>query len=204
MMKMKNRIVRAKLLAATFLMSLCGCGSASVFQTAHFEPAPFVLSRPPDDDLIANYKNWTRVNPKPAVFDSLIMLQCASPTVAQSRMEKGNPHRDKFVTVYVNDIGKHAMLEEKEPHFPQGSIIVKEKLPNATSASPELLTVMVKRHAGYNPDNGDWEYIVFDGAGKNVQAQGKIESCQACHQMEARTDYVSRNYLPREVRDKLK
>ena len=119
-------------------------------------------------------------------------------------MEAGNPHRDKFITVYVNDAGKHAMLQEKSPRFPQGSIIVKEKLTDRDSTAPELLTAMIKREPGYDPDNGDWEYMALDGAGEEVQARGRLESCQACHMMSKHTDYVSRNYLPHEVWQRLK
>lgn len=96
------------------------------------------------------------------------------------------------------------MMEEKTPHFPQGSIVVKEKLTTSKSTTPELLTVMVKREPGYNPNSGDWEYMVFDGSGKRVQARGKLENCQSCHMSDQDTDYVSRAYLPIEVRIRLK
>lgn len=155
-------------------------------------------------EVVDGYKQWTRVNPVPAVFHSQIALQCAAPTAEQSAMEQGNPHRDKFITVYVNDIGRHAMMQEKVPRFPQGSVIVKEKLPSKENSAPELLTVMVKREPGYNPQNGDWEYLALDGSGKWVQARGRLESCQACHMMVKDRDYVSRNYLPYEVWKKLK
>ena len=155
-------------------------------------------------EVVDGYKQWTRVNPVPAVFHSQIALQCARPTVEQAEMEQGNPHRDKFITVYVNDIGRHAMMQEKVPRFPQGSVIVKEKLPSKENSAPELLTVMVKRESGYNPQNGDWEYIALDGSGKSVQARGRLENCQACHLMVKDRDYVSRNYLPYEVWKKLK
>ncbi len=155
-------------------------------------------------ELIEGYKTWTRVNPVPAVFHSRIAIQCARPTAEQSKMEAENPHRDKFITVYVNEVGRHAMMEERTPVFPQGSIIVKEKLPSRDSSAPELLTAMRKREAGYNPGNGDWEYIALDGAGKSVKASGKLETCQACHMTVKDTDYVSRNYLPYDVREKLK
>src|SRR5262245_13945903 len=95
------------------------------------------------DELIRNYKHWTQVNPVPAVFNAVVSAACA-PVVAQSSMEQNNPHRDKFITVYVNEIGRKSMMEDKLPSFPQGSIILKEKLPSKTSTSPELLTVMVK------------------------------------------------------------
>ena len=154
--------------------------------------------------VIDGYKKWTRVNPVPAVFHSQIAVLCAAPTAKQTEMEQGNPHREKFITVYVNDIGRHAMMEERVPRFPQGSVIVKEKLPSMDHSEPELLTVMVKRESGYNPENGDWEYMALDGSGKSVQARGRLETCQACHMMVKDRDYVSRNYLPYEVWQKLK
>jgi len=102
----------------------------------------------------------------------------------------------KFVTVYVNRLGKPAMTEQKSPVFPVGAVIVKEKLSSRDSKSPELMTVMVKREKGYNPDAGDWEYSVIDGAGKKVVEQGKIQQCISCHdESPARqSDHVFRQY----------
>lgn len=151
------------------------------------------------DKSIAGYKQWTRVNPEPARMLAAVSRLCGIATLAGP-----NPHSDKYITVYVNATGTHAMMEEKTPHFPQGSVIVKEKLTTSKSLTPELLTVMVKRERGYNPESGDWEYIVFDGTGQSVQQRGKLEKCQSCHLMEKDTDYVSRKYLPNEVAAKLK
>ena len=133
-----------------------------------------------------------------------IAALCAAPTATQNKAAAANPHLDKFITVYVNDIGRRAMMEEKLPRFPQGSVIVKEKLANKDSTAPELLTVMIKREAGYNPENGDWEYMALDGTGKEVRSSGRLESCQSCHMMVKDTDYVFRNHLPSEVRERLK
>ena len=158
----------------------------------------------PGAELIIGYQQWTRVNAKPAVLPSRIATDCAIPTLQKREMEENNPHRDKFVVVYVNDIGKDAMMTQKKPKFPEGSIIVKEKYPAENGVPPELLTVMRKREAGFNPQNGDWEYMVFDGPATKVFARGKLEPCQGCHLMHERSDYVSRNYLPNEIRNKLK
>jgi hypothetical protein len=154
------------------------------------------------DKLIAGYKQWTRVNPKPALVLAQVSQLCGRPT---STPASSSPHGpDKYITVYVNEIGRHAMMEERTPHFPQGSVIVKEKLKTPESTTPELLTVMIKRERGYNPESGDWEYMVVDGNGQSVQARGKLENCQSCHLMEKNTDYVSRAYLPVEVQKALK
>ncbi|HXM34602.1 MAG TPA: cytochrome P460 family protein [Pyrinomonadaceae bacterium] len=155
-------------------------------------------------EVINGYRQWTQVNPTPNVFASRIAIQCAAPNPDQFKMEAANPHRDKYIVVYVNDVGRHAMMQEKVPHFPEGSVIVKEKLPAKDSRTPELLTVMMKRESGYNPQSGDWEYMALDGTGKEVQARGRLANCQACHLMHKDSDYVSRNYLPYELWKKLR
>lgn len=95
------------------------------------------------------------------------------------------------------------MLERKAPSFPAGSVIVKEKLPSRDSDTPELLTVMIKKGKGFNPASGDWEYMVVDGSGSKVLAQGKLENCQSCHTAKPATDYVFRTYLSDEAVNKL-
>lgn len=161
-------------------------------------------TQPEQHELIKGYHQWTRVNPVPADLPSPLALLCFAPTTKQIEMEAGNPHKDKFITVYVNELGTNSMMHERNPRFPKGSVIVKEKLPTQESTSPELLTVMIKREKGFNAENGDWEYMALDGDGKEVRARGRLEKCQACHQMAAHVDYVHRNYLPAEVRRKLK
>lgn len=152
---------------------------------------------------IAGYRNWTRVNAEAQLMPDQVSLLCAAPFPIKAD-DPSNPHRHKYITVYVNDTGRKAMLEQKNPAFPEGSVIVKEKLPERSSPTPELLTVMIKRGKGFNPTSGDWEYMVVDGTGTKIQAQGKLENCQSCHSAKPDTDYVFRTYLPGTVRGKLK
>jgi hypothetical protein len=200
----KVKTYYGKLVIVMLLGGLWACAALLASDKIKPEPSASENGQPSGNELIEGYKQWTRVNPVPAVFHSQIAIQCAAPTAKQTKMEEGNPHRDKFIIVYVNEVGTHAMMKEKNPRFPQGSIIVKEKLSSKDSSSPELLTVMIKREAGYNPLNGDWEYMSLDGVGKEVQARGKLESCQACHMMVKDNDYVSRNYLPYNIWKQLK
>ena len=193
------------LLAAICLLLFLSAGLAFTLRSRYEQPprmSALVEIQRPAPELIAGYRQWTRVNPKPELVVAQNSLLCAIPLASAA---PGSPHGpDKYITVYVNEIGRHAMMEEKTPHFPQGSVVIKEKLTTATSTNPELLTVMIKREAGYNPDSGDWEYLVFDGSGKTVQARGKLENCQSCHKMDQDTDYISRSYLPRTLRAELK
>ncbi len=162
-------------------------------------------SEPNPAAFIDGYKNWNKVNPKPHKVFSTLAIQCMAPTREQQQADADNPHldsltaksifREKYVTVYVNKLAEDSMLHQAWPSFPKGSIIVKEKLTKPDSDAPELLTVMLKRQEGYNPIGGDWEYLVFDGAGKNIQAQGKLKKCQSCHEQWKKTDFISRAYL---------
>ena len=192
------------LLAAICLLLFLSAGLAFTLRSRFQAPSQAVTVeiQHPANELLAGYRQWTRVNPEPLLVAAQNARLCAIPMAS---IVPAGPHaQDKYITVYVNDTGRHAMMEEKTPHFPQGSIVVKEKLTTANSTKPELLTVMVKREPGYNPDSGDWEYMVFDGSGKSVQARGKLENCQSCHMSDQDTDYISRRYLPTEVVMRLK
>jgi hypothetical protein len=189
-----------------FLFGVGVCISVAVSSSKPTNSEVLVANdKPAANSVIAGYKHWTQVNPEPQVVASRVSVQCAAPpTPSQLSMQDQDPHRDKFVLVYVNEIGKAAMMEQKRPVFPEGSVIVKEKLTTKDSTSPELLTVMRKREPGYDPGKGNWEYLVFDGSGQTLQASGKLEKCQACHLSEKATDYIARNYLPTKVWEKLR
>jgi hypothetical protein len=76
------------------------------------------------------------------------------------------------MSVFVNPVGREEMMTKQSPKFPIGSMIVKEKLGSPDSTKPEVLTAMIKRAPGYNPESGDWEYLVLDGAAsKNCRAR---------------------------------
>src|SRR5262249_273631 len=147
-----------------------------------------------DDVLatIADYRSWTRVNAHPARMDPTAAILCSYPTHYVSP----DPHTDHFVTVYVNDLGREAMMLQGAKAFPAGSIIVKEKLSEQipTKGLPELLTVMIKRPKGYNPTVGDWEFLLVSGDVKHIAERGRLETCQNCHLTQAKQDYVYRTY----------
>lgn len=155
---------------------------------------------------IAGYKSWTKANFEPVLMAPQVAILCGVRMLPGGGhvYDKRNPHYEKFITVYVNDAGQKAMLSQKRPKFPAGSVIVKEKLSAKDSQSPELLTVMIKQQKGFNPANGDWEYMVLDGTGTKIEGRGRLENCQACHLANQNTDYVFRSYLSDEVASSLK
>lgn len=105
------------------------------------------------------------------------------------------PHGAVFRNVYVNDIGKNALLGSKTAAFPVGSVIVREAIPDIGPRTPNVIDVMVKRPIGFNPKTGDWEFIVFDGQGNFKKVTGPDNACAKCHLRQAKSDFVFRDGL---------
>jgi len=138
---------------------------------------------------------WTRINDEPYYLTKNLDISCVLPTAADyARQKKNNPHASTFITVYVNKTGKDAMYTSQSPRFPEGSIIVKQKL-DSKERKPLLYTIMRKREPGYNPQVGDWEFSVVGANGTEMMGRGKIENCQSCHVGEGTSDFVFRDYV---------
>jgi hypothetical protein len=136
---------------------------------------------------IAKYRQWTLVNPTPVIMNPRAAAACAIAFPS-------NPHETRWASVYVNSKGAAAMMTELDPRFPEGSIIVKEKLSEFESKEPELLTAMIKRAPGYNPASRDWEYLLLDGPASKIIEQGKLSRCNECHEKYVYTDFVTMRY----------
>lgn len=154
---------------------------------------------------IEGYRKWTKVTSKPWIMPAEVSKSCIllRDTTA-SKSQHGDPSEDKFFTVFVNDIGRDAMLKQIKPQFPEGAVIVKEKLSDRDSKNPELLTVMIKLKKGASPETGDWEYMVTDGLGVSATGRGKLMNCHTCHVSQTNTDQVFRTYLDKKDEKKLK
>ncbi len=141
---------------------------------------------------------WTQINTYPHYISSQLDAQCAVPTLANYESErKQNPHARTFITVYVNNVGRKAMFSKEPRQFPEGSVIIKQKVGMYPEGRETLLyTIMIKRERGYNPAVGDWEFSVASGDGLQIQASGKLENCQACHRAKPDSDFIFRPYLP--------
>jgi hypothetical protein len=199
---MRKTIVLKIVVAAVVLtFGLAGIVFSSKPETQTANPSQTPAKTSGGQAEVAGYKNWTKVNDKPQIMWSEVAAMCRMPTASEL---ENDIHNNKYINVYVNSGGTEEMMTKKKPLFPEGTIIVKEKLSTPDSKTPELLTVMIKRNKGFNAENGDWEYMTLDGEATKVTARGKLVSCQSCHAADKSTDYVSRKYLPDAVWKKLK
>jgi len=122
------------------------------------------------------YLDWIRLNPQPNFIES------AHPTVKD---------------VFVNEVGADAALTRSFP-FPEGSELVKAS--TGEDLSVFVVTAM-RKVAGFDPDNGDWQYGMFergeDGEFMGMWADVGSEMhtmCVTCHTGAAANDFVFLSY----------
>jgi hypothetical protein len=79
--------------------------------------------------------------------------------------------------------------------LPRGSMIVREV--RDASGAVTKLTVMAKGPSGYNPDVGDWFWlvasadgVVIDDADGGAAMDGKMPQCHSCHLPRAHDDFL--------------
>ena len=160
---------------------------------------------PTSVDALRSYRTWSLVTPDPIDMTPAIMVSCIGPSSWDS--DPKNPHSPRIFRVFVNGKGRSEMRKAhgpeargSVPRFPVGTMIVKEKFAKTQTegdlgmklkpgVKPELLTAMVKREKGFDSSNGDWEYLVLDGAMKRSE-RNEIRHCQSCHQSRKDRDYV--------------
>ncbi|MEP0847134.1 MAG: cytochrome P460 family protein [Phycisphaerae bacterium] len=97
------------------------------------------------------------------------------------------------VRVWVNAIGAQAYLNDANP-LPVGTIVVKEQFSGAAcddDADLFLWSVMRKEEAGFDSQDGDWNWQDVSAPDRRVVVSGKT-SCIGCH---GRQECVERDYM---------
>jgi hypothetical protein len=107
-------------------------------------------------------------------------------------ISKDNRPRHSFGVVYANDIALEGMNTTPRLNFRTGAILVREKLSQPGSKTPELLAAMIKREPGFNPAANDWEFLVLNGPATKIRNRSKKGACFECHK--SQHDFVYGNY----------
>jgi hypothetical protein len=125
------------------------------------------------------YEKWIKVNKETITGDEFGVL--------------GPAHggAEGFREVYINKTGKKVSTGKDDFPYPVETIIVKETYMDEGGKKGELanLTVMIKHGGLYDPDHGNWEYMMVSPESE-VMAQGRVEMCIGCHAAAADTDWV--------------
>lgn len=164
----------------------------------------FILSASATDfpESLRGYPRWKLVSPSGYSVPKQLAILCVAPVPppTQADIKEYGPHALTYLRVFVNPIAEKALSNNKP--FPEGSIIVKEKVPGYTkqksfetgleSIGLDLesrgLGVAIKHAKGYNRKYGDWEFSYFPSA-----PGSSFESCGNCHRS-APHDFVFMPY----------
>lgn len=137
----------------------------------------------------------TKITSAPHKIDRNALSGCAIDALLQGGDNANVIQPDKFYHIYITNPDAK-ILQKGRGVYPEGTVVLKEKLSDEKGKTTELFTGMVKREKGFNPDGGDWEYFVLSADAKKIMQRGKIESCMNCHDSYQETDYITRVYMP--------
>ena len=116
-----------------------------------------------------DWEEWTLVTPKPSLSPG---------------------HSSRWVKIYVNELAESTYLSAGAP-YPECAKVVKSHYFDAEGTQIDSFTVMVKMPAGYDTENGDWWYGMYDKSGMIAKKKGKLfTACITCHKQAAETDYL--------------
>ena len=155
------------------------------------------LQAPTPVEKLRPYRTWVSVTPSPVDMKPSVATLCSLP----AKWMNPNPHMPKVFRVFVNPIGEEGFRSAK-PKFAVGTMIVKEKFDRRQTNGkgrikdgerPELYTAMVKRKPGFEPKNGDWEYLILDAEMKRAPMKD-ASTCQNCHRQVKNQDFVFADY----------
>ncbi len=170
---MKQQLI----IATSVLMGLALAHAAKNNRIADYEIA----------NLIKTKTGLTNTTPLPIKLTDSQAWLCGTPL-------NTDIHGDAWASFLVSTSAiKEWKAQAKE--YPEGTALVKTKYADAKGEKTLLHTLMLKREKGYNPDGGDWEYVVA-GVDGNVQARGKLTSCMECHRKYKATDCVAPIHSP--------
>lgn len=105
-------------------------------------------------------------------------------------------YRQNYLT-YIQAYEEDAEEDAVYATYPEKTIFIKENYSGAKGHpdTPLTLTTMIKREAGYDTENGNWEYIQSLPNGKIIM-QGKAsdpqinQMCGSCHINMSSRDYI--------------
>lgn len=165
-----------------------------------FSIYPFEIPEKYSEDLHDYRTDWTRL----------------------TGFEYSGLHWQQFIAIYINreadvytynfnqyiryyqDLEEYDEDEISEPIFKKytpGTIILKENFAakNGSPDTPLTITMMIKHAPGYDPQNGDWEYVQSTSSGEiilsgNEQDPAVKTACANCHINIAERDYIFTNF----------
>jgi hypothetical protein len=168
------------------LAAALSAGCAETPPTAPQPPAPPI-----------DHTGWPALTAEPVRQPRQLFYFCAPPT----ELTRLGPHGVPSARYYTNPAGLDAVRRGDVP-VPVGTTVLKEKRwadDDGREGVPVAFAAMVKREPGYDPADGDWEYVYWPvnhaESGPPPVERGRLATCIDCHRNAKATDYLFRTYL---------
>lgn len=143
--------------------------------------APHCASASSIESIVAQYERYERMTPEPVPPNPALAEACAA-HIANPAL---GPHDGLWMTVFMNEAAA-AAFRSTTPRYPEGAVVLKRK--QDREGRPQALGGMVKRAAGYDPANADWEFFYLDIG--DQPTSGRLENCGDCHSRARDEDFV--------------
>lgn len=139
-----------------------------------------------ETNVASFYREFSRLTTEPHLVAPLTGELCRTPPkeLLEEERRMTGPHHLWSIHLYANPQALSAVTN-RHAVFPVGSVIVKEKLLDDKVSG---IGGMIKRAAGYDSPNGDWEYFYY---GKPREfSSGRLKNCVDCHRGAKTKDHV--------------
>ena len=99
-------------------------------------------------------------------------------------------HNNQWVNIYIDNVARASALAI-DKQYAECAKIVKLHFNSANGIEIRRLLLMVKMPLGFDPENGDWWYGLYDATiGTSVIEEGIIVNCISCHKQASSSDYI--------------
>lgn len=119
---------------------------------------------------------------------------------------RSTSHGELLVNIYANPVARSYGRFESAGPLPQGALIAKDSfsISRAGFVLVGALFLMEKMAPGFDPETGDWRYILIDSHGNRVGMTGgpdaeRVRFCNECH-AKARAGGDRLYFVPRDFR----
>ncbi|WP_438028903.1 hypothetical protein [Sorangium sp. So ce233] len=115
--------------------------------------------------------------PEPAAWEFAPQLASFKPATGRARSQHFTGELEGEVR--INAAAAPYPVLGPDRVLPPGAAVVELHYP-PDATEPVTLLAMVKRPAGYDPDGGDWEYVILTPQGTSTH-RGALPLCKRCH-----------------------
>jgi uncharacterized protein (TIGR03067 family) len=159
-------------------------------------PARLGFDRCPPDPVLPEpmvFSHWPSATEKPIPVLPAVSMLCTNATPQQAG-GLTNPHAGGHSIVVRMSPDSVAPFRANE-FMPLGAIVVKEKHVAGPASIPlSDYAMMIKRHPGYYPEGGDWEYVYVTLSPERKVLRGRLAECAKCHSAAKDRDFLFRSY----------